>query len=57
MSSGDLHLLMAAARGWLRRSCPVRLAYLSKAMSKRVSKVDSGEDVFEADDMVQWEKG
>ena len=31
----------------------MRFAYLSKAVLKRVSKVDSGEDVFEADDMVQ----
>jgi len=35
----------------------VRLVYLAKAMSKRVSKVDDNEDVFEADDMVQWEGG
>jgi len=55
MSSGDLHSSMAAASGWLRRSCPVRLAYLAKALSKRVSKVHSEEDVFAADDMVQWE--
>jgi len=33
----------------------VRLANLSKAMSKRVWKLDSGEDVFEADDMMKWE--
>ena len=57
MSSGDLHLSMAAASGWLRRSCPVRLAYLAKAISKRVSKVDNGEDVFKVDDMVQSEGG
>jgi len=31
--------------------------YLAKAISKRVSKVDDNEDVFEADDMVQWEGG
>jgi len=31
--------------------------YLAKAMSKRVSKLDANEDVFEADDMVQWEGG
>jgi len=35
----------------------VHLVYLSKAISKRVSKVDDNEDVFEADDMVQWEGG
>ena len=55
IESGDLHLSMVAASGWLRRSCPVHLAYLAKAMSKRVSKLDSEEDVVEADDMVQWE--
>jgi len=57
MSSGDLHLSMSAASGWLQRSCPVRLVYLAKAISKRVSKVDDNEDVFEVDDMVQWEGG
>ena len=35
----------------------MRLAYLAKAVSKRVVKLDSGEDVFEADDMVKWEGG
>jgi len=35
----------------------VRLAYLAKAASKRVSNLDSGEDVFEVDDMVKWEGG
>jgi len=35
----------------------VRLANLSKAMSKWVWKLDSGEDVFEADDMMKWEGG
>ena len=35
----------------------MRLAYLAKAMSKRVSKVDNGGDVFKVDDMVQWEGG
>ena len=33
----------------------MRLKYLAKAISKRVSKVDGNEDVFEVDDMVQWE--
>ena len=32
----------------------MRLAYLAKAMSKRVWKLDSGED---ADDMMKWEVG
>lgn len=35
----------------------MRLAYLAKAVSKRVVKLDCGEGVFEDDDMVQWEGG
>ena len=35
----------------------MRLAYLTKAMSKRVWKLDDIEDVFEANDMIQWERG
>ena len=35
----------------------MRLAYFSKAVLKRVSKVDSGEDVFEASGMVKWDGG
>jgi len=35
----------------------VRLAYLTKAISKRVWKLDGIEDVFEGDDIVQWEGG
>lgn len=57
IKSGDSHLSIAAANGWSRRSCPVRLVYLAKAVSKRVLKSDSGEDVFEADDIVKWEGG
>jgi len=57
MSSGDPHPSMSAASGWLRRSCPVCFAYLTKAISKRVWKLDDSEDVFGADDMVQWEGG
>ena len=34
---------------------PVRLAYLAKAVSKRVLKSDCGEGIFEANDMVKWE--
>ena len=34
----------------------MRFAYFAKAVSKRVSKLDTGEDVFEADDMVQLER-
>ena len=35
----------------------MRLAYLAKAMSKRVWKLDSGEDVIEAEDMMELEGG
>ena len=55
IESGDSHPWMAVASGWLQRSCPVRLAYLAKAMSKRVLKLDCGEGVYEASDMVKWE--
>ena len=35
----------------------MRLLYLAKAVSKRDLKLDRGEDVFEANDMVKWEEG
>ena len=35
----------------------MRLAYMAKAVSKRALKLDCGEDVFEADDMVKCEGG
>ena len=35
----------------------MRSAYLAEAVSKRVSKLDSGEGVFEANGMAKWEPG
>ena len=49
-ASGDSHLSIAAARGWLRRSCPVRLVYWAKAASKMALRLDGAE--VETDDIV-----
>ena len=35
----------------------MRSVYLSNAVLKRVLKVDSGENIFEADNTVKWEGG
>lgn len=53
-ASGDSHLLIAAASGCLRRSCPVRLAYWDKAASNMALKLDGAE--VEADDIVLRER-